>query len=309
MTVKIGISLPSHLPGCDRDLFLQWARAADDGGASTLTVADLLTTPAWDALAALAAAAAVTERVRLMTNVFVLPLRHAGVVAQQAATIDVLSRGRLTLGLGAGGRKPVLFDITGDPDAHANFPDYAAAPADPKGRSARLDEQALYMRQLWAGAAPMPGVPPVGPVPAQPSGPELLAGVYAPAAIRRAAQWADGFACFNHGADATIVGEHVRLATAGWRDAGHREPPRIVGSCLLALGPDAADGKATYLAQHYHHLSADGRAKIDAAIGPPGDDAARRAAKVFADVGCDEVIFVAMIPHLDQVHRLLDLDL
>jgi alkanesulfonate monooxygenase SsuD/methylene tetrahydromethanopterin reductase-like flavin-dependent oxidoreductase (luciferase family) len=307
--MKIGIALPTHIPGCDRALFLSWARAADEGGLATLAIADLLTTPAWDALAGLAAAAAVTERARLMTNVFVLPLRQAGIVAKQAATIDVLSEGRMTLGVGAGGKKPVLFEITKDPDAHANYPDYAAAPADPKGRSARLDEQARYMKRLWAGESPMDGVPPVGPSPVRSGGPELLAGVFAPAGIRRASEWADGFACFNHGANAGTVDEHFRHATEGWRDAGRGGTPRIVGSCLMALGPDADQGKAAYLAKHYWHLSPEGLAKIDAAIGPPGEDAARRAAKVYSDIGYDELVFVPMIPTLDQVQRLLDLGL
>jgi alkanesulfonate monooxygenase SsuD/methylene tetrahydromethanopterin reductase-like flavin-dependent oxidoreductase (luciferase family) len=307
--MKIGIALPSHLPGCDRDLFLSWARAADEGDLSTLAIADLLTTPAWEALTGLAAAAAVTERARLMTNVFVLPLRQAGVVAKQAATIDLLTQGRLTLGVGAGGKKPVLFEITEDPHAHANFPDYAAAPADPKGRSARLDEQARYMKRLWAGEAPMEGVPPVGPAPVRPGGPELLAGVFAPAGIRRAAEWADGFACFNHGANAETVDDHFRFACEGWREAGHTGTPRVVGSCLLALGPDAEAGKAAYLAKHYWHLSPEGLEKIDAAIGTPGEDAARRAAKVYSDIGYDELVFVPMIPRLDQVQRLLDLAL
>jgi alkanesulfonate monooxygenase SsuD/methylene tetrahydromethanopterin reductase-like flavin-dependent oxidoreductase (luciferase family) len=136
-----------------------------------------------------------------------------------------------------------------------------------------------------------------------------LAGVFAPPAIRRAATWADGFACFNHGADASTLEEHYRVAAAGWKDAGHPEPPRIVGSCLLALGPDAAEGKARYLARHYHYLSPEGLSKIDEAIGPPGDDAARRAAKVYSEIGYEELVFVPMIPDLDQVSRLLDLNL
>jgi alkanesulfonate monooxygenase SsuD/methylene tetrahydromethanopterin reductase-like flavin-dependent oxidoreductase (luciferase family) len=306
--VKIGIGLPTHIPGCRRDLFLEWARAADDG-ASTLVAADLLTTPAWESLASLAAAAAITERVRLMSNVLVLPLRNAGIAAKQAATIDVLSNGRLTLGVGAGGKKPVLFEITADAHAHANFPDYAAAPADPAGRTARLEEQIAYMKQLWSGGSPFAGVPPVGPIPARPGGPELLAGAFAPAAIRRAARWCDGFASFNHGADPGKVEEHFRLACEAWRAAGHAGVPRVVGSCLLALGPDAAQGKAEYLARHYDHLSPEGLARIDEAIGSPGADAARQAAKLYSGTGYDELVFVPMIANLDQVHRLLDLNL
>jgi alkanesulfonate monooxygenase SsuD/methylene tetrahydromethanopterin reductase-like flavin-dependent oxidoreductase (luciferase family) len=306
--LKIGIGLPTHIPGCQRDLFLEWARAAD-AGASTLAVADLVTTPAWDSLSCLAASAAITERVRLLTNVLVLPLRHAGLAAKQAATIDVLSKGRLSLGLGAGGKKPVLFEITKDVSAHANFPDYAAAPADPMGRSRRLDEQVAYMKRLWAGESPMPGVPPVGPRPASGGGPELLAGTFAPAGMRRAVEWCDGFACFNHGADARTVEEHFRLAAEAWKAGGHGGTPRVVGSCYLAVGPKAAEGKAAFLEKHYEHLSSEGRSRIDSAIGQAGDEAARRAAKVYSDSGYDELVFVPMIPTVDQVHRLLDLRL
>lgn len=306
--MKIGIGLPTHIGGCDRELFLDWAHTADHG-LSTLAVADLVTTPAWDALASLAAAAAVTERVRLFTNVLVLPLRQAGLAAKQAATIDALSKGRLTLGLGAGGKKPVLFEITKDANAHANYPDYAAAPADPAGRATRLDTHVAHMKSLWAGAAPMEGVPPVGPRPVRAGGPELLAGTFAPAAIRRAAEWCDGFACFNHGADGATLETHFRLAYDAWVASGHTGTPRIVGSCLLALGPRADAGKQKYLDTHYEHLTPEGRARIGAAIGEPGDDAARRAAKRYADIGFDELVFVPMIPTIDQVQRLLDLGL
>jgi alkanesulfonate monooxygenase SsuD/methylene tetrahydromethanopterin reductase-like flavin-dependent oxidoreductase (luciferase family) len=280
-----------------------------DEGASTLAAADLLTTPSWDSLASLAAAAAVTAKARLMTNVLVLPLRKAGLVAKEAATIDALSNGRLTLGIGAGGKKPVLFEITHDAGAHANFPDYAAAPADPHGRSTRLHEQVAYLKRLWADESPIAGVPPVGPPPSRPGGPELLAGTFAPAAIRRAAEWCDGFASFNHGADCTAVAEHWRLAAEAWDATDHGRTPRVVGSCLLALGPDAEEGKAQYLSSHYHHLSPEGLARISQAIGAPGEGAARRAAKVYADIGYDELVFVPMIANVNQVHRLFDLDL
>ena len=195
--MRVGIGLPTMLAGAEPSLVLEWARRADSGGLSTLSTGELLTTASYDALVALSAVAAVTERARLMTNVLVVPLHNAGLLAKQAATLDKISAGRLTIGIGVGGRKPILFELTSDPLAHANYPDFAAAPASYEGRADRCDEQVAYMRQIWRGEPPMEGVPPIGPLPVRAGGPELLCGSFAPAAMRRAARWADGVTNFD----------------------------------------------------------------------------------------------------------------
>jgi len=94
-----------------------------------------------------AAAAALTNRVRVMTNVVVLPLHNTAVVAKQLATLDVLSAGRLTVGVGVGGREQ----------------DYLVAGVPFDRRHHRLDEAVAGLRRLWAGSAPAEGVDPVGP--------------------------------------------------------------------------------------------------------------------------------------------------
>ena len=122
--------------------------------------------PDW--VAALAAAA-VTERVRIMANVVVLPLHPAAMVAEQAATLDVASNGRFTLGVGVGGR------------GH----DYRSVDAPFERRHARMDEQVAEMRRLWAGEPPFEGADPVGPTPVQPGGPPILAGALGPKSMAR----------------------------------------------------------------------------------------------------------------------------
>src|SRR5205085_490781 len=92
--------------GVDRDAILEFARRADARGFSSLGTIDRIAYDNYESLIALAAAASVTERIRLLTDILIVPYRaNAALLAKQAATIDHLSKGRLTLGLAVGGRE------------------------------------------------------------------------------------------------------------------------------------------------------------------------------------------------------------
>ena len=180
-----------------------------------------------DPLVALAFAAAHTTRVRLGVAVVNLPFVSPTYLAKQAATLDVLSGGRLDLGLGVGWL-PVEFTGTG---------------ASTRRRGARTREYLAVLRTLWADEiSDFDGefytVPPsrMAPKPVQRPGPPVLLGGSAPAALRRAGRLAAGWIS-RSGTDLSRIGDDVAVVRAAARAAG-RDPAavRIVSRGVLRLG-------------------------------------------------------------------------
>ena len=284
--MDIAIGLPATIPGTRGSLVLDWAKRADSSPFSSLGILDRLVYPNYEPLITLAAAAALTSRVRLMTTVLIAPLRGAGVLAKQAATIDALSGGRLTLGLGVGARED----------------DFRAAPAPFHDRGRRFEEQLDLMRRVWSGQPVSNEVGPIGPPPARAGGPELLIGGYSPAAIRRVGRWADGFVSGGV-RDPEQVRQLFDLAEESWRAEGREGRPRLVASLYYALGPNAARG-GDYIRHYYSYF------------GPAADDMARsipsspetldNLIRGFGEVGADEVVCWPTVAQLDQVDRLAE---
>jgi probable F420-dependent oxidoreductase len=138
--------------------------------------------PTPNSFAMLAAAAAVTSRIRLVTSIALLPLYPAVAVAKMASIIDCISDGRFELGVGAGGEYPAEF---------------AAAGIDPRTRFRRLDEGLEVIRRLFAGGsvtfegdfATLSGVA-LDPSARQPGGPPIWLGGRKNGALRRAGRYA-----------------------------------------------------------------------------------------------------------------------
>ncbi len=275
--MEIGIALPTMALGFTRDTFLSWCHGIDAGPFSSISTGERLTFHNPELITTIAAAAALTKRVRVMTNLVVLPLHASAVVAKQLATLDVLSGGRLTVGVGVGGRKD----------------DYRAAGVDFTERHRRLDEAVAELRRLWAGSAPFDGADPIGPSPLQSGGPPILAGALGPRAIRRAAAWADGVTGFAITADASEFRRANQLAAAAWDAAGRTTAPRLVNGTFYLLGVSDPEAELRAFAYEYFRVFGTEVARtLAAAVEVSRADRLRRAVADADEAGCDELILV-----------------
>ncbi len=282
----IGIGHPGTIPGVKGQLLLDWARHADEGPFSSLASLDRLVYPNYDALIALTAAAAVTQRVRLMTTVLLAPLRNAAVIAKQAASLDTISGGRLTLGVGVGGRED----------------DFLAAPASFHDRGKRFEKQLETMTRIWSGEALAENVGSIGPAPAQVGGPELLIGGYSPVAIQRVGRWGNGY--IAGGAPPPMARQLYEQAEQSWKAAGKTGKPRFVAGLYWGLGPDARERGGAYIRNYY--AFAGPLAEQIASSFPATTEALKDAIQAYVDIGADELILWPTIADLDQVDRLVD---
>ena len=95
--MKIGLCFPYSQDDLTRDLTLEWFRRVDEGPFSTISCGERMVGAGVDMMAMMAAAAAVTERVRIVPTLYVLPMHPAVKVAKHAATLDLISGGRTTI--------------------------------------------------------------------------------------------------------------------------------------------------------------------------------------------------------------------
>jgi len=251
-------------------------------------VTDRVVSRALEPLTVLATAAGATRRIRLMTSVVVGPTRETTLLARQAATIDRLSAGRFTLGLGLGVREN----------------DYLATGFDFHRRGRRLEEQLPILRRLWAGEALSNEVGPISPPSVRSGGPELLIGGYVPALARRIAAWGDGFMAPGGGGRAQLLELWQQISQA-WEDAGRQGRPRWVGASYFALGPDALDQARTYINANYGYNPELAERRLQGI--PTTPKAVEDAIKQQEEMGVDEFILRPCAPEVEQIERLAEI--
>lgn len=286
--MRIALGLPSRIVGASADLILDWVTRADRGPFSSVVVTDRVVSQALEPLAVLAIAAGATKRVRLMTSVIIGPTRETTLLARQCATIDALSAGRLTLGVGIGVREN----------------DYLATGFEFHRRGRRMDEQLPILRRLWSGESLSKEVGPIGPPPARAGGPELLIGGYVPAVARRIAAWGDGYMAPG-GGEPESMSKLWRETLGLWKEMSRQGQPRWVGASYFALGPKALDQASRYIEANYgYNPELAARRLRNIPITPAAvEESIRRQ----ADMGVDEFILRPCAEDLDQMERLAEL--
>ncbi|MEV0372155.1 LLM class flavin-dependent oxidoreductase [Streptomyces sp. NPDC050636] len=278
----VGLGLPIGDPA----QLLTWARRADATPFTAVALLDRLVFGNPEPLITLATLAGATSRIRLQTEVLLAPLHRTALLAKQAATLDLLSGGRFTLGIGTGGR----------PD------DYLAAGVDVRTRGRRLDEQMATLRRIWAGGPLSEEVGPIGPAPARPGGPEVLFGGFVPAVVERVARWGDGFlgaALPSHQMDLLF-----RDVETAWSRAGRTGHPRLLAQVNVALGPQPVIDRARQELRAYYQPLGYTDHIVNGLL--TTREEIRDAVAAYTAIGADEVMLYCWSPDPGQVDRLAD---
>jgi alkanesulfonate monooxygenase SsuD/methylene tetrahydromethanopterin reductase-like flavin-dependent oxidoreductase (luciferase family) len=287
------MTMPVMEPGLDAAILETWARTIDAGPFSSLCWGERIAFDNPEAITLLGALAAWTDRVRLVTTVVVPQLHDPVMLAKALATGDVLSGGRLTVGLGVGGRRE----------------DYEAVAADPGTQTMRgMAEQVAVMKRVWAGEKVTDSVVPVGPAPVQSGGPQLLVGTMGPKTVQSAAVWADGLAGTTLDLDTAKQNELYDVARLAWAQAG-KPKPLLATSFWFALG-DGDEARAQvhrHLRRYMNWIPAEYVDAMAPSTGWAGnEDELLSVLKRFDDIGTDEVHLIPTSSDIEQVRRVAD---
>jgi alkanesulfonate monooxygenase SsuD/methylene tetrahydromethanopterin reductase-like flavin-dependent oxidoreductase (luciferase family) len=279
--MRIGIGLPNTIPGTPGRMLVDWARRAEELGFSSLATIGRVAYPSYDTIATLAAAGAVTERIGLVSNILLLPTHDSVIVAKAAASVDQISGGRFTLGIGVGTRED----------------DYLAAGVPFEERGRRAERSLDIMHRAWAGELVEGAQKPVTPTPVRGAVP-IIVGGRSEAAIRRAVQWGIGWTA--GGSDPGQTRPSAERVRAAWEEAGREGEPKIMALVYFALGGREEEG-AGALTDYYGDFG-----PVIAQHMPTTAEAAQTTVGRFQGAGVDELVFDPTVADLTQVELLAE---
>ncbi len=287
------MTMPVMEPDLDANVLRQWAQRVDEGPFSSLCWGERIAFDNPETLTLLGALAAWTDRVPLITTVVVPQLHDPVLLAKSLATGDMLCGGRLTVGIGVGGRHE----------------DYLAVGADPSTQTmSEMADRVALMKQVWSGEKITDSVLPVGPLPVQGGGPRLLVGTIGPKTLQHAAGWADGLAGITLDLDVAKQDELFDVGRTAWARAG-KPAPHLATSFWFALGdPQQA---RTQIHRHLRHYMNWIPAEVVDAMAPAtgwagSEDQLAEVLRAFAAIGTTEVHLIPTSSDLDQLRRVAE---
>ena len=247
---NIGLAWVNPAPLTKPENVANFAKKCEAMGCHSMWTIDRIVYDNLEPLTVLAAAAGATQKIRLGTSVLLANLRHPSHVAKIISTLDFISNGRLTLGLGFGSREN----------------DYKAVEIPFEHRGSRAVEQVQLMKRLWTednvtykGRFYNVENLTVGPKPIQKPHPPIWTGGSADIALNRAGTWADGFICGSSAIpDFPATWEKI----SGYAKAAGRDPNKINKAGLTFMAIDDDQNKAVktvedYVMRYYGRLRVD----------------------------------------------------
>ena len=272
------MGLPTSLD-VSPEVLIEWARSADEGPFTSLGVVDRVRYRCYEPMTTLAMAASVTERVGLVTMVVIGPLRNPAQLAKEAATVNAISGGRLTLGLAVGARDE----------------DFIAVGISPRARGDRLEDQLFDVRTIWerdevARTAPS-------------EWPRLLVGGMSDVTFARAARFADGYV-HGGGPPRTFERAASRTRTA-WAEWGRADTPRLWAQGYFALGDEATIERGReYMLDYYAFTGPFAERIAEGLLTTP--QAVAQFVRGYAEAGCEELVLLPAVADLEQLTMLAD---
>jgi probable F420-dependent oxidoreductase len=286
--LSCGMVMAGQDPASIRDL----SRKIETAGFDSIWAGDHVSfyIPIMESLTLLTYVAACTEQVRLCTGVYLVPLRHPTTTAKVTSTLDVLSGGRLTLGVGVGGEFPPEFEACGVPVGQ---------------RGKRTDEGIEILKRLWSeeqvgydGTHFQFGPVSINPKPVQPGGPPIIVGGRKGPSFRRAGQLGDGY--ISHMCSAEQYRENMTEIAEQARLAGRKDVPFEPISFLFTVVDDdyekALERAASMLQMIYNRPFKDAARKY-CLLGRPED--CLEQLQSFARAGSRHFVF-SMLSDVDE---------
>jgi len=247
---NIGLAWVNPAPLTKPENVVNFAKKCEAMGCHSMWTIDRIVYDNLEPLTVLAAAAGATQKIRLGTSVLLANLRHPSHVAKIISTLDFISNGRLTVGLGFGSREN----------------DYKAVEIPFEHRGSRAVEQVQLMKRLWTednvthkGRFYNVENLTVGPKPIQKPHPPIWTGGGTEVALKRAGTWADGFICGSSAIpDFPATWEKI----SGYAKAAGRDPNKInkAGLTFMAIDDDQNNAVKTvedYVMRYYGRLRVD----------------------------------------------------